>query len=164
MKLEGGRSINIKQIVRVEGLVEGARSNGTQVLAEGQIDSRVSAGGYFVKPVLFGGVARNSELAREEVFGPVLAILPFEDEADAVALANGTEYGLIAAVWTRDGGRQMRVGKKLRAGQVFVNCYGAGAGIELPFGGTGKSGNGREKGLAALREFTTTKTLIIHHG
>ncbi len=164
MDLDCGPIINMKQKARVEGFVERARSNGTQVLAEGQIDSRVSAGGYFVKPVLFGGVARNSELAREEVFGPVLAILPFEDEADAVVLANGTEYGLIAAVWTRDGGRQMRMGKKLRAGQVFVNCYGAGAGIELPFGGTGKSGHGREKGLAALHEFTTTKTLIINHG
>ena len=88
------------------------------------------------------------------MFGPVLAVMPFDDEADAIRLANATEYGLVAAVWTRDGGRQLRVARKLRSGQVFVNCYGAGAGIELPFGGTGKSGHGREKGFMALHDFS----------
>jgi len=90
--------------------------------------------------------------------------MPFEDEADAVRLANATEYGLVAAVWTRDGGRQLRVARKLRSGQVFVNAYGAGSGIELPFGGTGKSGHGREKGFMALHDFSRVKTLVINHG
>jgi aldehyde dehydrogenase (NAD+) len=98
------------------------------------------------------------------VFGPVLTVLPFEDEADAVRLANATDYGLVAAVWTRDGARQMRLVKRIRSGQVFVNCYGAGAGIELPFGGAGKSGHGREKGFAALHDFSKTKTMVINHG
>jgi len=88
----------------------------------------------------------------------------FDDEADALKVANATDYALVAAVWSRDGGRQIRLGKKLRAGQVFVNCYGAGAGIELPFGGSGKSGHGREKGFASLHDFSKSKTLVFNHG
>jgi aldehyde dehydrogenase (NAD+) len=164
MDLDCGPIINAKQHERVQGFIGRALKSGAKILAEGKIDPRVAPGGYFIKPVLFGSVPRNGELAHEEVFGPVLSILPFEDEADAVALANDTAYGLVASVWTRDGGRQLRMVKKLRAGQVFVNCYGAGAGIELPFGGTGKSGHGREKGFAAMHEFTTTKTMIVNHG
>ena len=94
----------------------------------------------------------------------MLAVLPFDDEADAIALANGTDYGLLAAVWTENGGRQQRVAKAVHAGQVFINCYGAGGGVELPFGGTKRSGHGREKGLLALEEVSTTKTLVHYHG
>jgi aldehyde dehydrogenase (NAD+) len=109
-------------------------------------------------------VPRQASLACEEVFGPVLAVLPFEDEADAIALANGTDYGLLAAVWTENAGRLQRVAKAVKAGQVFMNCYGAGGGVELPFGGTKRSGHGREKGLLALEEMSTTKTLVHWHG
>lgn len=90
--------------------------------------------------------------------------MPFDDEKDAIQLANATEYGLVAAVWTTDGARQARLTKAIRSGQVFINCYGAGAGIELPFGGTGKSGHGREKGFAALHDFSITKTVVLNHG
>ena len=107
---------------------------------------------------------RANMLAREEVFGPVLSVIPFEDEADAVATANGTDFGLIAGVWTQDAKRATRVARQVRAGQVYVNAYGAGGGIELPFGGTGKSGHGREKGFIALEEFATTKTIVHKHG
>ena len=134
------------------------------MLAEGQIAAGVPASGYYVRPTLFGPVPRSNALAREEVFGPVLAALPFEDEADAIALANGTDYGLLAAVWTENGGRQQRVAKAVHAGQVFINCYGAGGGVELPFGGTKRSGHGREKGWLALEELSTTKTLVQYHG
>jgi aldehyde dehydrogenase (NAD+) len=121
------------------------------------------AAGYFVEPRMYGPVPRDNRLAREEVFGPVLAVLPFTDEADAVALANATDYGLVAGVWTRDGARALRVARQMQVGQVFVNCYGAGGGIELPFGGMKKSGHGREKGFAALHEFSALRTLVIRH-
>jgi aldehyde dehydrogenase (NAD+) len=98
-------------------------------------------------------VPRQASLACEEVFGPVLAVLPFEDEADAISLANGTDYGLLAAVWTENAGRLQRVAKAVKAGQVFMNCYGAGGGVELPFGGTKRSGFGRELGTLGIEEF-----------
>jgi aldehyde dehydrogenase (NAD+) len=94
----------------------------------------------------------------------VLAAMPFDDEAQALALANGTPYGLVAGVWTRDGARQMRIARRVRAGQVFVNNYGAGGGVELPFGGSRQSGHGREKGFEALYGFTVLKTIALKHG
>jgi len=94
----------------------------------------------------------------------VLTCLRFDDEADAIRLANDTDYGLVAGIWTRDGARQMRVANKIKVGQVFINGYGAGGGIELPFGGVKRSGHGREKGFEALLEFSATKTLVFNHG
>ncbi len=94
----------------------------------------------------------------------MLAAMPFGDEEEAVALANGTRYGLVAGIWTRDGARQLRLAHRLRSGQVFVNNYGAGGGVELPFGGVKHSGYGREKGFEALYGFTTLKTVAIRHG
>ncbi len=88
----------------------------------------------------------------------------FDDEEEALALANGTAYGLVAGIWTRDGARQMRLARRVRAGQVFVNNYGAGGGVELPFGGSGRSGHGREKGFEALYGFTVLKTIALKHG
>jgi len=90
----------------------------------------------------------------------VLAAMPFEDEADAIELANATQYALVAAVWTENGARQQQMAHSVVAGQVYINCYGAGGGVELPFGGRKKSGYGREKGFIALGEFTTTKTIV----
>jgi aldehyde dehydrogenase (NAD+) len=103
-------------------------------------------------------------VAQEEVFGPVLSAMSFDGEDQAAQLANATSFGLVAGVWTRDGGRQFRIAKRLRSGQVFVNNYGAGGGVELPFGGVKSSGHGREKGFEALYGFTTLKTVAIHHG
>ena len=164
MDFECGPVVNRNQFDRVNRMVDAARHAGTPVLAQGQLGAGLPSGGYFVRPVLFGDVPRDSSLAQEEVFGPVLSAFPFEDEADAIALANSTEYGLLAAVWTENGGRQQRVSKAVRCGQVFINCYGAGGGVELPFGGVKKSGHGREKGFLALEEMSTTKTLVHFHG
>jgi len=94
----------------------------------------------------------------------VLAAMAFESEDDAVRLANATRFGLVAGVWTRDGGRALRVARRLRCGQVFINNYGAGGGVELPFGGVKSSGHGREKGIEGLLSFTTLKTIAIRHG
>ena len=164
MDLDCGPVVNRSQFERVNRMVDAAKNAGTPVLAQGQLAAGLPAGGYFVRPVLFGDVPRTSDLAQHEVFGPVLGAFPFEDEADAIALANGTDYGLLAAVWTENGGRQQRVSKAVRCGQVFINCYGAGGGVELPFGGVKRSGHGREKGFLALEEMSTTKTLVHFHG
>ena len=164
MDLDCGPLISATQKKRVLGFVEQAKKDGVKVLAEAAIADGTPAGGFYVAPVLFGPVPRDNQLACEEVFGPVLSVIAFEDEADAVRLANSTDYGLVAGIWTRDGGRQMRVAKKMRCGQVFVNGYGAGGGIELPFGGVKKSGHGREKGFEAMREFTNAKTVVFKHG
>ena len=164
MDLDCGPLISANQKKRVLGFIEQAKKDGVPVLAEAQVADGTPPGGFYVAPVLFGPVPRDNALACEEVFGPVLSIIPFDDEADAIKLANSTDYGLVAGIWTRDGGRQMRVAKKMHCGQVFVNGYGAGGGIELPFGGVKKSGHGREKGMEALHEFSQTKTIVFKHG
>ena len=103
-------------------------------------------------------------LACDEVFGPVLAAMPFADEGDAVRIANATEFGLVAGVWTNDGGRQLRMARAIQSGQVFVNSYGAGGGVELPFGGVKHSGYGREKGFEALSDSPCSRPSCMQHG
>lgn len=133
-------------------------------MAQGLVVPEAPETGYYQAPMLLRDVPPTHRLAQQEVFGPLLAAMPFDGEAEALALANGTPYGLVAAVWTRDGARQLRLARALKAGQVFINNYGAGGGVELPFGGTGQSGHGREKGFEALYGFTTVKTIAIRHG
>lgn len=163
MNLDCGPMISAAQRDRVRSFIEAARGGGIPVLAEGCLADGLPSGGFYVTPTLFGPVPRGNSLACDEVFGPVLSVLPFEDEADAIALANATDYGLVAGVWTSDGGRQTRLAKAIRSGQIFINCYGAGGGVELPFGGVKKSGHGREKGFMALEEFTVTKTVVQNY-
>lgn len=156
-----GPLISAKQKNRVESYIDGADA---PLIARGTVRKGAPEGGYYVAPALFGPVDPHSKIGQEEVFGPVLCAMTFTDEADAIRIANDTEYGLMAAVWSRDGGRQQRVARKLRGGQVYINGFGAGGGIELPFGGVRKSGHGREKGFAALLEFSQIKTIINKHG
>ncbi|HTV68060.1 MAG TPA: aldehyde dehydrogenase family protein [Rhizobiaceae bacterium] len=162
--LDLGSLINLKQKERVAGMVSAAEKAGIPLLARGSIAKDAPAGGYYFAPALFGTVDPDAVIAQQEVFGPVLTLFPFEDEADAIRLANSTDYGLVCGVWTRDGARQHRVAKRVRSGQVFVNGYGAGGGIELPFGGFKRSGHGREKGFEALYDMSATKTIVFNHG
>ncbi|MCE2870274.1 MAG: aldehyde dehydrogenase family protein [Oxalobacteraceae bacterium] len=164
MDFDCGPIVNKKQFDRVTHFIDDAVKSGVPLLAQGIVADGVSKDGYFVAPALFGAVPRDHRLACKEVFGPVLAAMPFNDEDDAVHLANATEYGLVSGIWTENGGRQQRMAKRMQSGQVFINCYGAGGGVELPFGGMKRSGHGREKGFVALEEFSTLKTVVQYHG
>lgn len=160
--LDVGPLISARQKEIVEGFI--ARGADLDRAATGRIVDQAPKGGHYVAPVLFAGAAPDHVLARQEIFGPVQVVIPFDTDEQAVAIANGTEFGLVAAIWSRDGARQMRLARQLRAGQVFLNNYGAGGGVELPFGGVGKSGHGREKGFEALYGFSVLKTIAAHHG
>ena len=162
--LDLGPLIRASQQQRVQGMLDEAREAGIQTVAQGQLDSQAPASGFYQVPVLLRDVPVAHRIAQEEVFGPVLCAIPFDQEDHAVELANATQFGLVAGVWTRDGARQFRMARRLRSGQVFINNYGAGGGVELPFGGVKSSGHGREKGFEALLGFTTLKTVAIFHG
>ncbi|CAM2192032.1 Hydroxyisobutyraldehyde dehydrogenase [Paraburkholderia kururiensis] len=162
--LDCGPLINAKQQQRVWDFLSDAQHDGIAMAAHGEVVADAPESGFYQAPTLLRDVPATHRLAREEVFGPVLAAMPFESEDEAVALANGTAYGLVAAIWTRDGARQLRMARRVRSGQVFINNYGAGGGVELPFGGVGHSGHGREKGFEALYGFTVLKTIAIRHG
>ena len=163
MDLDCGPVMNGRQQSLVDGFRTHAIRTGIELLAEGVYADGLDQNGFWVKPALFGNVPRDHQLACDEVFGPVLSAIPFDDELDAIRLANATDYGLVGSVWTKDGNRQQRVAKGMNCGQVFINNYGAGGGVELPFGGMKKSGHGREKGFIALEHFTTTKTIVHYH-
>ena len=157
-----GPLVSARQKQIVESFIEKGRD--LEIAASGQIAEGAPMGGSYVPPTLFANVPADHSLAQDEIFGPVQVIIPFEDEEEAVAIANGTAFGLVASIWSKDGARQMRLAKRLRAGQVFLNNYGAGGGVELPFGGSGLSGHGREKGFEALYGFSTLKTVAALHG
>ena len=157
-----GPLISARQKAIVESYL--ARGGDLAVAGRGVIVDHAPEAGAYVRPTLFADVPPDHPLAQEEIFGPVQVLIPFTDEAEALAIANATDYGLVASIWSADGARQMRLARRLRAGQVFINNYGAGGGVELPFGGVGKSGHGREKGFEALYGFSQLKTVAARHG
>ena len=164
MDLHLGPLIRASQLERVAAFLEQARADGIGTMAQGQVVAEAPASGFYQAPTLLRDVPVGHRLAQQEIFGPVLSAMAFDDEDQAVAMANATDFGLVAGVWTCDGARQFRMARRIRSGQVFINNYGAGGGVELPFGGVKSSGYGREKGLEALIGFTTLKTVAIQHG
>jgi aldehyde dehydrogenase (NAD+) len=160
-----GPVISATQFERVLGHVEGARGDGARVVAGGgRPDGPGLRDGWFFEPTLLDGVEPGMRAFQEEIFGPVLTITTFDTLDEAIELANATEYGLVAGIWTRSIETAMVVAERVRSGQVYINTYGAGGGVELPFGGSGKSGFGREKGLESLDSYLQTKNVAIRFG
>jgi NAD-dependent aldehyde dehydrogenases len=163
--LDVGPIISKVQLERVAAHVDRARETGGQILVGGarSADPELHAG-FFYQPTIVVGMDRSSAIVQEEVFGPVLSVLRFHDADEALSLANDSEFGLIAGIWSRNIDTVMWLSRRLAVGQVYVNTYGAGGGVELPFGGYKRSGFGREKGLEALRSYTVLKNVCIKHG
>jgi acyl-CoA reductase-like NAD-dependent aldehyde dehydrogenase len=146
----------------IEGYVKIGQSEGAQLAAGGARASAPELGqGFFYQPTLLDRVTPDMRVAQEEIFGPVLAIITFDEVEEAIAIANRSQYGLVAGVWTRDINQAMSVASRIKSGQVYINTYGAGGGVELPFGGYKKSGYGREKGLESLASYTQVKNVCI---
>ncbi|MEM9631140.1 MAG: aldehyde dehydrogenase family protein [Pseudomonadota bacterium] len=152
-----GAMISEDQCQRAAGMVSAAEREGARVATGGR---RMNRPGFFLEPTVITGVSPDMSIASDEVFGPVLSVLKFRTEKEAIRIANGTPYGLVAGVFTADIDRAMRASQHLRAGQVFINEWYAG-GVETPFGGFGKSGYGREKGREALLNYVQTKNVAI---
>lgn len=164
MDLDVGPLIRQSQQQRVWDFLSDAQVAGIPMVAQGRVVDEAPESGFYQAPTLLRDVPITHRLNQDEIFGPVLCAMSFKDEDHAVQLANATRFGLVAGVWTRDGARQLRMAKRVQSGQVFINNYGAGGGVELPFGGVKSSGYGREKGFEALYGFTTLKTVAVKHG
>ena len=151
-----GPLANEPNVRRVRGCIAAAVAAGGELSSYGDVDSDSN----FVAPTVFTGVSNDSELARSEVFGPVLAAMPFRDEAEAFRLANDTPFGLAAGAWTSDVGRAHRAAQQLQAGTVWINTYRT-SGVQAPFGGHGWSGHGRERGFEGMDPYLRTKNVIV---
>ena len=150
--------ISEKQMKTILGYVEIGRKEGASLVTGG---ARVGDRGYFISPTVFAGVAHEMRISQEEIFGPVVSVIRFKDEADALRIANGTAYSLAAGVWSRDIGRVQRFAKKAKAGTVWINTYGY-TDVRLPWGGARDSGFGREHGTAAIENFTEPKAVWVN--
>jgi aldehyde dehydrogenase (NAD+) len=157
-----GPIISRKQLETIEGYVKIGTNEGASLAAGGARPSDPALGnGFFFQPTVLDKVSPGMRVAQEEIFGPVLAVMTFEDVEEAIAIANRSQYGLVAGVWTRDINKAMTIASRVKAGQVYINTYGAGGGVELPFGGYKKSGYGREKGLESLASYLQIKNVCV---
>ncbi len=150
-----GAMVDDTQYQRVLDYIRQGKEEGATLRSGGQ---PLDGPGLFIPPTVFDDVTPAMTIGREEIFGPVLSVFGFDTEEEALALANDSDYGLAAAVWSQDIDRIMRVSRKLHSGQVYVNNW-AGPDMTVPFGGVKQSGNGREKSLHSLDEYTTIKTI-----
>jgi acyl-CoA reductase-like NAD-dependent aldehyde dehydrogenase len=157
-----GPIISRRQLETIEGYVTVGQTEGAAVVAGGRRPSDAAlSGGYFYQPTLLDRVSPDMRVAREEIFGPVLAVIEFDGIDEAASLANRSDYGLLAGIWTTHINKALALAARIKAGQVYVNTYGAGGGVELPFGGYKKSGYGREKGLESLASYTQVKNVCV---
>ena len=154
-----GPLVSAVQYGRVTGHIDIATSEGAHILYGGNWPAHLPQG-YFIEPTLFDNVVPDMYIAQREVFGPVLSILTFHDEVEALRIANQVPYGLVAGIFTQDISRALRLATRIQAGQIFINEFYTGD-EETPFGGYGQSGLGREKGLAALDHYTQIKNVAI---
>jgi betaine-aldehyde dehydrogenase len=155
-----GPLITRRQLDKVSGFVAGGEGEGAELLCGGARPKGVPAKGHYLSPAVFAGVRTSSRLWREEVFGPVVAVVPFKDEEEAVRLANDSSYGLSASVWTRDLARGLRVARRIQSGVVSVNSSSS-VHLEAPFGGFKGSGLGRELGMKALEQYAETQNIFV---
>jgi acyl-CoA reductase-like NAD-dependent aldehyde dehydrogenase len=159
--VEMGPVVSERQLGTVLGYIEAGKADGARLLTGGARGAPAGReGGYFVQPTIFDQVSPQMKIAQEEIFGPVLSVIPFENEADAVKIANSTIYGLVAGVWTKDIGRALRMASAIKSGTVWVNDYNA-FNAASPFGGYGQSGWGREMGEQAIELYTQTKSVWV---
>jgi len=155
-----GPVVSKAQIETVMGYIEAGKREGAVVVAGGNRASVGNGKGYFVEPTIFDGVTNTMKIACEEIFGPVLSVIPFRSVEDGIAQGNATSYGLAAAVWTRDVSKALKAARAIRAGTVWVNAYNL-FDAALPFGGFKESGFGREMGSVGLDNYTEVKTVWV---
>ncbi len=155
-----GALVDKAQYDRVLSYIETANREGAELLTGGKA-AREDSGGYFIQPTIYGGVTPDMTIAREEIFGPVLSIMEFTDEAEAIRIANDSIYGLAAGVWSKDISRAHRMAKALQAGTVWINSWDASYDMTLPFGGYKQSGFGRDRSLHAIEKYTNMKTTWV---
>jgi betaine-aldehyde dehydrogenase len=158
-----GPMVSYAQREKVLGYIEKGKAEGATLITGGGIPNTVSGEGYFIQPTVFADVTDDMTIAREEIFGPVMCVLDFDDEADVIERANGTEFGLSAGVFTADFSRAHRVVDQLEAGTLWINTYNL-CPVEIPFGGSKQSGFGRENSAAALEHYSELKTVYVGMG